>query len=248
MRSPFSCTVTSAPSWRARAAATRPAIPAPAIGGQLHERERRLVLDVLDLHALRAPHEHGVRVRCVDDVGDLGGQLFRVVARSTSTARWFRSGRSGSVGSPAWNSRYAPPSSTRGTPSRGSASLKPSERYRARLPRGRSSTARRGRGRSRPRPSPDDVHRQPLADVVRGLRSVVDAQRHVLERALLTRPLLVEERELEATRIRAEQREAIGALDRVHAEIRDQPLGDRVAVGYPQRDVVNGPGRHRESA
>ena len=37
------------------------------------------MLDVLDLHALGAQHEHGVRVRRVDDVGDLCGQLLRVV-------------------------------------------------------------------------------------------------------------------------------------------------------------------------
>ena len=50
------------------------------------------------------------------------------------------------------------------------------------------------------------------------------------------------------SRARAEEREAIGALDRVHAEVGDQPLGHRVTLGYPQCDVVNGPGRHRRSA
>ena len=37
-------------------------------------------------------------------------------ADSTSTARWLSSGRSGSPGSPWWNSTYAPPTSTRGAP------------------------------------------------------------------------------------------------------------------------------------
>ena len=63
----------------------------------------------------------------------------------------------------------------------------------------------------------------------------------VLERTLLARPLRVEERQLAAPRVRAEERERIGALDHVHAEMRAiSALGDRVAVGHPERDVVNG--------
>ena len=37
----------------------------------LDEREGRLVLDVLELDAVRAPDEHREGVRRVDDVGDL---------------------------------------------------------------------------------------------------------------------------------------------------------------------------------
>src|SRR5829696_2111592 len=74
-RSPFSCTTTSAPSSRARTAAASPAIPAPATTrsgtARLDEAERRLVLDVLDLHALGPPDEHGLRVGRVHNVGDL---------------------------------------------------------------------------------------------------------------------------------------------------------------------------------
>src|SRR5919108_249274 len=51
-------------------------------------------------------------------------------AESTSTARWLSSGRSGSPGSPGWNSTYAPPTSTRGAPEGpGSAGAKPSRSY-----------------------------------------------------------------------------------------------------------------------
>src|SRR2546423_4593113 len=76
MRVPFSRTIGSCPSSRRRAAATRPAIPAPAIvtrnSGQ---GERRLVLDVLDPHALRTPHEDREGVRGVDDVVDLDTEV-----------------------------------------------------------------------------------------------------------------------------------------------------------------------------
>src|SRR5204863_3856274 len=44
----------------------------------LGQRELRLVLDVLDLHALGAPDEDGVRVGGVDDVGDLDAELARL--------------------------------------------------------------------------------------------------------------------------------------------------------------------------
>ena len=70
----FSSTVGKAPSSRARAAAHNPAIPAPAISNS-GQGEGRLVLDVLDLDPLRAPDEHGVRVRRVDDVVDLDPEL-----------------------------------------------------------------------------------------------------------------------------------------------------------------------------
>ena len=66
---------------------------------RLDEREARLVLDVLDLHAVRAPEEDRVGIRGVDDVGDLDPELVRAAmcssAESTRTARWFRSGSLG---------------------------------------------------------------------------------------------------------------------------------------------------------
>src|SRR6184192_1201951 len=85
----------AAPSSRARAAAHRPAMPAPAMmsvptgnggrslgarsarepeprpaspAGTLGQCEFRLVLDVLDAHAFRAPDEDGPCVRGVDHV------------------------------------------------------------------------------------------------------------------------------------------------------------------------------------
>src|SRR5919204_2318449 len=75
-RSPFSSTTGRAPSSRARAAAQSPAMPAPATTSSA-EREALLVLDVLDLHPLGTPEEDRVRVRRVDDVGDLEPELLR---------------------------------------------------------------------------------------------------------------------------------------------------------------------------
>src|SRR3989304_3208366 len=63
-RSPFSWTTTEAPSSVARAAAARPPKPAPATTSStaLDERERRLVVDVLELDPLRPPDEDRGRV------------------------------------------------------------------------------------------------------------------------------------------------------------------------------------------
>src|SRR4029077_18651150 len=60
---------------------------------------------------------------------------------STSTATWFSNGFSGSPGSPRWNSTYAPPTSTRGCPSDGSAGLKPSSVYSFAVCSGSSETS-----------------------------------------------------------------------------------------------------------
>ena len=79
-------------------------------------------------------------------------------------------------------------------------------RARAEGPRRRRSRRRRSRGRRRCRRAPE-----------RRLE-VVDAQRDVLERAPLARPLRVEERQLAAPRVGADEREAVRALDDVHAE------------------------------
>ena len=74
---------------------------------RLFERERRLVLDVLEPDALREPDEHGERVRCVHEVLHLDVALLGcrpvVLGESTSTAV-VQSGDSGSPGSPSWNS------------------------------------------------------------------------------------------------------------------------------------------------
>ena len=86
------------------------------------QRERRLVLDVLDANAVGAPEEDGVacsprRRRRSTSMPSSSASRMCSSAESTSTARWLSSGRSASPGSPWWNSTYAPPTSTRGAPS-----------------------------------------------------------------------------------------------------------------------------------
>ena len=128
-RSPFSCTVTSAPSWRARAAAR--GRPSPRRRSRSTTRARTSAC-ARRTRSSRAPGPTRTRRTCSARRRRRRPRRAAPSRRrreSTSTARWFSSGRSGALGSPAWNSRYAPPSSTRGAPSRGSASLKPSETY-----------------------------------------------------------------------------------------------------------------------
>ena len=67
---------------------------------------------------------------------------------------------------------------------------------------------------------------------------VGDAQADPQERPGLARLLDVEQRQLPAARMGADQREAVGPLDDVHAEMRDGELGDRIAIDDPQRNVV----------
>ena len=70
------------------------------------------------------------------------------------------------------------------------------------------------------------------------LSQVVDPQRDVLESPLLPRPFLCKERELAAACVRADERELVGALDHVHREPLREEVRDRVAVGHPERNVV----------
>ncbi len=87
------------------------------------------------------------------------------------------------------------------------------------------------------------VDRDPLEPPER-LPQVVDPQRDVLESPLLPRPFLCEERQLAAARVRPDERELVGALDHVHREPLGQEVRDGVAIGHPERDMVQGLGPH----
>ena len=71
-----------------------------------------------------------------------------------------------------------------------------------------------------------------------------DAQADPRERPALPRAFRIEERELAAARVGAEQGEAIGLLDHAHAEPVDGHLGHPVAVCDPERDVIESPRIH----
>ena len=97
-------------------------------------------------------------------------------------------------------------------------------------------------------PRLDERHEDPFSDVEdvrravgqRGARrgEVGDAQRDVLEHAPLARAFGVEERQLAAPRVAAEQREVRLLRDHVHAEVALAERGDRLAVGDPEGDVI----------
>jgi hypothetical protein len=67
----------------------------------------------------------------------------------------------------------------------------------------------------------------------------------VLERAALTRPLGLEERQLAAASVRADEGELVGSLDHVHAEMSGDEVRDWIALGDPERDVVERLRPHR---
>ena len=66
------------------------------------------------------------------------------------------------------------------------------------------------------------------------------AQHHALQQTGLARTLRREEGELAPARVGAHQREAIGALDLVHPQPVAEERRQGVAIGDPQRDVVEG--------
>ena len=197
----------------------------------------------------------------VDDVVDLDAELARlgdVLARPTrpSTARWFSSGRSGSPGVAGVElDERAADLDARAPGGRARAALKPSAVRRG----GRRGSGRAERdvvevvldvGRRLDEPEP-----QPLADVEVGLavarRSTSGRRRgrarplevdtrsaDVLERAAFARALGGEERQLAAPRVGADERERVRAVDHVHPELPVSEVGDGVAVGDPEGDVV----------
>jgi len=73
---------------------------------------------------------------------------------------------------------------------------------------------------------------------------IVHTERHVLQRTALAGGLGVEQRQLPATRVRADQRELVRLLDHVHREPLGHEVRDRIAVGDPERDVVESLGPH----
>ena len=73
---------------------------------------------------------------------------------------------------------------------------------------------------------------------------VADAKADVLQRATLPGPVGDEQGELPTPRVRADEGELVGLLDHVHREPLGQEVGDAIAIGDPERHVIEGLGPH----
>ena len=219
------------------------------------------MLDVLDLDALGPPDEHGVRVRRVDEVGDLDAELTRlldVLVRRVDEHREVVQQRALRVAGLARVELDVRAADLHARRARGArrGGEKPSARTRAAVCSGRAREQRgvvevvldvgRRLDEAEPQLFVDVEVRLPLArlldlDALEAAQRVVEArdpQRDVLERAALARPLRLEQRQLPAPRVGADEREAVRPLDHVHAEAGGDEVGDRVAIRDPERDVV----------
>jgi len=83
----------------------------------------------------------------------------------------------------------------------------------------------------------DERERQPVREL-EAVTTARDAQADPLQHPTLTRPLRLEERQLPAAGVPADQREPVGPLDHVHAEPGNRDVGDHVALRRPERDVI----------
>ena len=208
-----------------------------------------LVLDVLELHALGAPDEHRVRVRRVDDVRDLRAGLLRtrlpVVCgldeHSEMVEQWAL-GIAGIAG-PELDER--------------AGHLQPRVRRRF-MPSACHSVDRAlGIGGSQrdvievvvdiglglDEADPEAVaDLEPLLVPVRqgadGPLEARHAQADLGQRPRLASRLVGEQRELAVAGVRADEREALRALDDVHPEMGGREVRDRITVFHPERYVV----------
>ena len=67
----------------------------------------------------------------------------------------------------------------------------------------------------------------------------------MLQRAVLTRAVGVEQRQLAAAGVAAEQGEVLLVRDDVHADVTLEERDDGLAVGDPEGNVVESPRLHR---
>ena len=79
---------------------------------------------------------------------------------------------------------------------------------------------------------------EPLGKRCESAVEVLNAERDVLERPPLARGWRVEQRQLAAACVRADEREPVRPVDHVHAEVLGGERRERIAVGKPVGDVV----------
>ena len=222
------------------------------------EREAGLVLDVLDADALGAAQEDGERVLRVLDVVDLEAAPLRLVldpvrvvheqrevvqeraaaVRRAARARARTIGRRRGVAVLAALEAHVPEAlagrlgiisastTWSRSKSRPSASTSPSGR-----PAGASKAAT---------PSPCRATSNG-SDSSAGVE-VVHAQHDALERAALARALRVEQRQLAELGVDSDEREVVGLLDHVHAEVLAEEVGERLALVDPEGHMVQAGG------
>src|SRR3954453_12932282 len=269
-RVPFSSTRGRRPSSRARAAHTSPAMPAPAtIINELGQRERRLVLDVLNAPPLRAPEEHRIRVRGIDDIVDLDAELVRssdvLVRGINEDGEMVQQRLLGRARLPRMELDPRPADLDARSPRAAGSSRLETERgvllgrrFRILREEGDVIEVVLNVGVCLDEPEPDafaaDVEiRGAVAgaldwnfagELVERRVETRDTERDVLQRTPVARPFGVEQRDLPATRIRAEQREPVGAVDDMHADVGRDEVRDGVAVRDPVGDVIELRGVH----
>jgi hypothetical protein len=99
-----------------------------------------------------------------------------------------------------------------------------------------------------PRNPVGPIHFEIVRERLESLRQIAHPQDDALEHARLALPLGSEERQLPAPGVRAHQGEVAGPLDHVHAEVLADEFRERIPVGDPEGDVIEGVGLHRGRA
>ena len=204
------------------------------------------MLDVLDAHAIGTPDEHCAGVGSVDDVVDhahvlgLGNVLVDGVDQHGEVVQQRLLGIAGLAGvefdvrAADLDARMAGRRRRRGIEAEPLVCL------------GRLGGLRRVEGDVvevvlRVRRRLDELQPDALAEVNLprdACRQRRDAESHMLERSLLARSFRAEQGQLAPACIRADEREVVLPVDDVHTEPAGEGLGDRLAVGEPEGDVV----------
>ena len=183
-----------------------------------------------------------MRVRRVDEVVDLDAEVLGVGAMlldGVDEDADVVQQRTLGIARVAWrrSSRYAPPTSSRPSPTGREAERLPllGRRHGIRGDERDVVEVELGVGLGL-----DEHDLDALAEVDGRIAAVErrDPEADPRKRAAFPRPLCIEERELAAARIGAEQREAVGLLDHAHAEPLDRRLGHPAAVCDPERNVI----------
>jgi hypothetical protein len=228
-------------------------MPAPATIKR-GEREARLVLDVLEADALGAPDEHGEGVGGVDDALDVEAGVLGLPGGVDEHREMVQQRPLGLCARASGaHLDECPPDLHAVVAPRAEAEVDPALDRRLGV---RSAEGDVVEVVVDVRVRLDEPEPEPFGDVEVGLArprlvelepfgepgeraaEVGDAQRDVLECPSFAHALRVEERQLAAARVRADERELVRPVDHVHAEVARDEVGDRVSVRDPEGNVV----------